>query len=114
MHTPTGVQQRRRQLLDELAQLEQIRRGSLTEQFVEATGRDGRRYQRGPYPLYTFKSGGKTISRRLSGTEQVRRYRDQVQAGHRFQELTRELMELGETLCDQVLQSDAEKKTPRR
>ena len=113
MHTPSGIQQRRRQLLDELEQLEQIRRGSLTEQFVEATGRDGKHYRRGPYPLYTFKVGGKTLSRRLRGTEQVSRYREQVQAGHRFQELTRELMDLGETICDQVLQADAEKKTPK-
>ena len=113
MNSISGIQQRRRQVLDELAQLERIRRGSLTEQFVETAGRDGRRHRRGPYPLYTFKSGGKTVSRRLNGTEQVNRYREQVQAGHRFQALTRELMELGEALCDQVLQVGAEKKTPK-
>jgi hypothetical protein len=63
--------------------------------------------------LYTFKSGGKTVSLRLRGAEEVDRYRDQLQAGHRFQALTHELMELGEALCDQALQADAEKKTPK-
>lgn len=114
MDALSRIQQRRRQILDELGQLEQIRRGSLTDQFVEARTRDGRSHRRGPYPLYTYKAGGKTVSRRLSGSEQVGRYRAQVSAGHRFQELTRELMELGESFCDQVLQADAEKKTPRR
>ena len=108
-----GIQQRRRQILDELASLDLMRRGSLTEQFVEAAGRDGRPRRRGPYPLYTFKSGGKTVSRRLRGPEQVNRYRKQVQTGHRFQELTRELMALGEALCDQILHVDAKKKTPK-
>ncbi len=113
MNTMGGIQKRRHQILEELGQLEQIRRGSLTDQFVEVPTRDGRSRRRGPYPLYTYKSGGKTVSRRLSGAEQVSRYREQVRAGHRFQELTRELMELGESICDQMLQADAEKKTPK-
>jgi hypothetical protein len=113
MNTIPSIQQRRRQILDELGQLEQIRRGSLTDQFVEVPARDGNRRRRGPYPLYTYKSGGKTVSRRLRGSEQVNRYREQVRAGHRFQELTRELMELGESFCDQVLQAGAVKKTPK-
>lgn len=113
MNSRGSIQQRRRQILEELAHLDQIRRGSLTEQFVNSAGRDGHLHRRGPYPLYTFKSGGKTVSRRLCQAEEVRRYRDQVQAGHRFQALTHELMELGEALCDQALQADAEKKTPK-
>jgi hypothetical protein len=113
MSTTGSIQQRRRQILDELGQLEQIRRGSVTDQFVSVPTRDGRGRRRGPYPLYTYKMGGQTVSRRLSGAEQVCRYREQVRAGHRFQELTRELMELGEALCDQMFQADAVKKTPK-
>lgn len=107
-----SIQRRRHEILAELAGLDRVRRGSVTEQFVEAVGRDGRHRRRGPYPLYTFKSRGKTVSRRLRG-EDVAMYREQVQASHRFQELTHELMELGEVLCDQVLQADAVKKTPK-
>jgi hypothetical protein len=40
-------------------------------------------------------------------------YRAQVLAGHRLQELTRELMGLGEALCERDLKADAEKKTPK-
>jgi len=48
MNSRSGIQQRRRQILEELAYLDQIRRGSVTEQFVDVTGQDGRRHRRGP------------------------------------------------------------------
>lgn len=107
------VHQHRQQILKEMAELEQVRRGSLTEQMVETVGADGRRHQRGPYPLYTFKEGGKTISRRVSDPAQIPIYRQQIQQGRRFQELTTRLLHLGETLSDQAVQAVAEKKTSR-
>jgi hypothetical protein len=111
MITALGIDQRRREILAELAGLTRIRRGSVTEQYVETAERRGRVLRRGPYPLYSFKSKGRTVSRRLRG-EQAAVYRDQIAAGRRFQELTHELMELGEALCEQDLQIYAVKKTP--
>jgi hypothetical protein len=107
------IQQQRQQILADLAQLEQVRRGSLTEQMVETVGRDGRRHQRGPYPLYTFKEAGQTISRRLTDPAQLPLYRQQIQQGRRFQELTAQLLRLGEALSDQAVISAAEKKTSK-
>jgi hypothetical protein len=111
MSTAVSAEQRRRDILAELAGLDRIRRGTVTEQFFETAGRQGRRVRRGPYPLYTFKRGGRTVSRRISAELAVA-YRAQIAAGVRFQDLTRELMELGETLCDRDLQAGTEKKTP--
>ena len=111
MTATLGMDQRRREILAELAGLARIRRGSVTEQYVEATGRRGRTVRRGPYPLYSFKTKGRTVSRRIRA-EQSAVYREQIAAGRRFQELTRELMELGEALCEQDLRTDAVKKTP--
>ena len=79
MDKQDSIQRRRSEILTELAGLDRMRRGSVTEQFVEAAGRDGRHRRRGPYPLYTFKAGGKTVSRRIRG-EDVGKYREQVQA----------------------------------
>ncbi len=45
----------RRALLDQIENLEQIRRGSITEQFVEAVHQDGTKVRRGPYVLYSYK-----------------------------------------------------------
>ena len=107
-----GIDQRRRDILAELAGLDRMRRGSVTEQYVEAAGRGGRTHRRGPYPLYSFKRRGRTVSRRIRA-EQAAAYREQIAAGRRFQELTHELMELGEALCEQDLRADAVKKTPK-
>ena len=85
------IQQQRQQILTELAHLDQIRRGSITQQMVETVGRDGVRYQRGPYSLYTFKEAGQTISRRLTDPKQVSLYQHQIDQGRRFQELTAQL-----------------------
>ncbi len=111
MNATLGIDQRRREILAELAGLTRIRRGSVTDQYVEAAGRRGRTLRRGPYPLYSFKTRGRTVSRRIRA-EQADVYREQIVAGRRFQELTHELMELGEALCEQDLRVDAEKKTP--
>jgi len=111
MHSTNSIQQRRKAILAELAGLDLIRRGSVTEQMVQTVGRHGRELRRGPYPVYTFKSHGRTVSRRIRA-EEVPAYREQIEAGHRFQELVRELMELGEQAGDTRLRHEAEKKTP--
>ena len=111
MHAVDKIQQHRREILMELEGLEQIRRGSVTEQYVETAGQKGAVHRRGPYPLYTFKTKGRTVSRRIRADEATV-YREQIAAGRRFQELTHELLQLGEALCEQGLRGDAEKKTP--
>jgi hypothetical protein len=113
MSSVQQLQQQRQQVLAEIAQLEQVRRGSLTEQMVEKVGPDGRHHQRGPYPLYTFKEGGRTVSRRLTDRAQIPLYRQQIQQGRRFQELTAQLLRLGEALSDQTVRGTAEKKTSK-
>ena len=105
------IRQRRQAILDELASLEMIRRGSVTEQVLHPKGREGKRYECGPYTVYTLKRSGRTVSRRLSAADRDR-FREQVDACHRFQSLTRELMEIGEALCDLSARHEAEKKTP--
>lgn len=106
---------RRRQVVQELGQLEQIRRGSVVEQFVERTLRDGTKVRRGPYLLYSFKEDGRTVSRRLSNKGEARMYREQIAGFRRFQELTAELLELGEELSELAVEGDTEtlKKTSR-
>jgi hypothetical protein len=101
----------RKQILEELAQLEEIRRGSVVEQFVERTRKDGTRSRRGPYFLYSYKEKGKTISRRVPDRNQVARYRHQIQGFRRFQELTSRLLEIGEQISQLLLREQGVKKT---
>ena len=109
------LRMKRRRLLEELGQLEQIRRGSVVEQFVETVGKDGTKSRRGPYLLYSFKEKGKTVSRRLSSKAEANVYRNQIAAFRRFQQVTSELLRLGEQFSDSALESEqrALKKTSK-
>ena len=97
------LRNRREEILAELGNLDQFRRGSVTEQYVEAVRKDGTKIRRGPYPVYTFKEKGKTVSRRIKEAERVALYREQIEGFRRFQQLTEELREIGERISDLVI-----------
>lgn len=109
----TQVRKHRKELLAELAAIEQMRRGSLCPQLFEATRKDGTKVRRGPYTLYTCKEKGKTVSRRITAPERVRRYREQIDAFRRFEALTGELVRIGEKISDLVLWDEEELKKKR-
>jgi hypothetical protein len=94
------IRARRQQVMQQLEALEQMRRGSVVEQYREVHRPGGRRSRQGPYPLYTYKEKGRTISRRLKGEHEVQQYRNQIENFRRFEHLMRELIQLGEQLCD--------------
>ena len=91
---------RRKEIVETLASLEQIRRGSVVEQYVQRVRKDGSVVRRGPYPLYSFKEKGKTISRRLRSDEQVKACREQIGRFRRFAKLVEELVRIGEEISD--------------
>jgi len=101
----------RQSILEELASLAEMRRGSICEQFVESTGRDGSRKRRGPYYVYTYKEKGRTVSRRLTSPAQVALCQKQIEAFRRYQELTNQLLVIGEQISDQALSGEGVKKT---
>ena len=101
----------RQALLDQLAQLQQIRRGSLTEQFLMVKRKDGSRVKRGPYPLLTKKQGAKTVSQRLCDPAVCALYRQQIQAMRQFDEIVSQLVQIGEKLSDLAAAETVQKKT---
>ncbi len=106
------LQQRRIHLIEQLSSLHQFRRGSISEQFVESTTPKGTKRRRGPYHLYTYKEKGKTVSRRLNDPTAIAAYRQQIAAFRQFQQLSAELLHLGEQLSDlALLDPDTLKKT---
>lgn len=110
------LEKRRMQIIEEISSIGTMRKGSVTEQYLKVA-RKGEREPglRGPYFLYTRKEKGKTVGRRLS-KEKADRFRQQVEAFHRFQALGKEYAEISERLADLagvVEASDREKKQPR-
>jgi len=106
-----SLQQHRQQLLQQLSGLQEIRRGSLTEQFLTVKRKDGSRVQRGPYPLLTRKQGQKTISQRLTDPALVPLYRQQIQAMRQFENVVDGLVQVGEQLSDLAVAEVVQKKT---
>jgi hypothetical protein len=105
---------RRQTLLQQLADLRELRRGSLSEQFLQVKHADGSVVKRGPYPLFTRKKDGKTISKRLSDPAVVSLYRQQIQALRQFETVVDQLVGVGEQLSDLAVAEVVQKKTHGR
>ena len=106
-----ALEQHRQLLLRQLSGLQEIRRGSLTEQFLTVKRKDGSRVQRGPYPLLTRKQGQKTVSQRLTDPALVPLYRQQIQAMRQFETVVDGLVQVGEQLSDLAVAEVVQKKT---
>ena|SRR5208283_1703012 len=115
MDPTTKLVQRKNELLTQLAALGPMRKGTLIDQYVEATLKDGSPSRRGPYTVYSFKEHGQTVSRRLGNREQIACYRQQIARFRRFQELTAELGQVGQQLADlEAVGNEGCKKNSRR
>lgn len=106
-----NLQQQRQRLLQQLSGLQELRRGSLTEQFLMVKRKDGSRVKRGPYPLLTRKQGQKTVSLRLTDPTLVPLYRQQIQAMRQFETVVDGLVQVGEQLSDLAVAEVVQKKT---
>jgi hypothetical protein len=108
----SNLELQRQALLRQLADLREVRRGSLTEQFLTVKHADGSKVKRGPYPLFTRKEANKTVSVRLSDPLLLPLYRQQIQAMRQFESVIDQLVRLGEQLGDLAVAEVVQKKTP--
>jgi hypothetical protein len=89
-------------ILGHIASIEKMRRGSVIRQFFKTSRRElNVPVLVGPYALYTYKRGGKTVGRRVRDPEEVRRLEEEVENYHAFRRLCRELVEVSEQICDE-------------
>lgn len=105
-----NLEQQRQALLRQLSDLRELRRGSLTEQFLTVKHSDGSKVRRGPYPLLTRKDANKTISVRLTDPALVRLYRQQIQTMRAFESVVAQLARVGEQLGDLAVAEVRQKK----
>jgi hypothetical protein len=107
----SNLEQQRQGLLRQLTDLRELRRGSLTEQFLTVKHADGSSVKRGPYPLLTRKEASKTVSHRITDPALVPLYRQQIQAMRQFEGVIDQLVRLGEQLGDLAVAEVVQKKT---
>jgi hypothetical protein len=95
------LRQKRQELLARIGLIEEMRRGSVTRQFLKVRLKNqAEPVLSGPYALFTRKSGGRTVGRRLQDPEEIRRLEQQVENYHAFQGLCRQLVEVSEQICE--------------
>jgi hypothetical protein len=107
------LKSRWREILRELSDLSEMRRGSIIEQFMETVNADGTKTRRGPYVLYSYKEKTKTVSLRLSTPELADKYRSQIGAFRRFQDFMQEMVCLGEQISNAVIHDEDSKKNSK-
>lgn len=96
------LRQTRQEVLTHIALIEEMRRGSVTRQFLKIKLKGQKEpVLAGPYALFTCKKNGRTVGRRLRGPEEIRRLEHQVQNFHAFQNLCRRLVEISEKICEE-------------
>ncbi len=118
----TGLEQQRSAVLAQIAEVGDFRSGSITA----ISGRCGKPNCRchlpnqpghGPNFRLTRKVDGKTMSETFSSAAELRKAQREVEAYHRFRQLSQELLEVNEKICrarpveDSV--SPQEKKRPK-
>ena len=105
-------QERKFELLDEIAQIGSMRRGQLSEQFYEKANAKGERVRTGPYYVWQAWVKGKKRSIRIPKNE-VDAVRRELDAHKRYKLLCEELADVMEQLSMQPQEEEeALKKTP--
>ena len=96
------IQQARQEILSHIGLIEEMRRGSVTRQFLKIKLKGQKEPAlAGPYALFTCKKNGRTVGRRLRDVEEIHRLEHQVQNFHTFQNLCRRLVEISEKICEE-------------
>mgnify|MGYP006295785297 CR=1 FL=1 len=100
------LEARRKQVLQELGTIRSLRKGNLNEQwFPVVQGGKKTKKLRGPYFVWTYKVGKKTVSERLNTERAVALARQDSDNYRRFRSLCEELEQLTAQLGEAERQS---------
>jgi len=104
-------------ILREMAQMGDMRRGSITEVFrpcgkANCACSQADHPGHGPYYAFTTKVAGKTKTVQLRAGSRLTKFQREVDAYRRFRSLTEQLLEVNEAICDKRSEEGGE--TPGR
>jgi hypothetical protein len=112
-----ALERQRAEVLRQMQELGDMRRGSVVQQYLRCgkspccckkPGHPGH----GPYFALTSKVAGKTKTRQLRAGPVLEKVKREVQAFHRFRELSERLIEINEEICEyRPIEEPAVKKT---
>ena len=109
---PNLLQQRKAQILQEMAEIDRMQRGRLSEQFFNKT-KEGRETTLGPYYVLQRWSEGRNLCQRVAAQE-VASVRSAIEGYERFEKLADEFVEITERLTREAEQDTDAKKNARK
>ena len=92
MNTPT-ISAARQPILEELGSITQMRRGTLSEQYVERPAPNGGTVKFGPYFKFQIWQDGRNQTRSVT-TDEAPLLREDIDNFHRFEQLCQQLAQL--------------------
>ena len=101
-------QEKRRQILEQMAKIECMEKGRLSEEYRE-THKDGKMVRLGPYYKHQCWEDGRNASRRVPAAE-VERLREGVDGYHRFRELADEFVVATVEMTRESIDDEGKKK----
>ena len=96
-----SLKRKRQEVIDQIAALPPMRRGSLVAVSPKRKRKDGTVVKRGPYWRYTRKDQGKTVGRHIGEEALAEVYRSQIEAFRDYQALSAELVQISERMADE-------------
>lgn len=114
MNAIAQLEQRRAEILGEMAGIRSLERATLSEQMMRVPQKGKKEgVLRGPYYVLARWQGGKTRSRRV-GREELERVRRDVANRERFLALSEEFMDLTQRLGEVERKADAEQEALKK
>lgn len=114
MLSTQALEAQRTAILEQMRQIRSMRRGSITEQFLNTKRKDHEATTPcGPYYVFSRRVEGTTVSRRLKPGEELEQARRDIEQHQRFVELCRRFEELTEQLGELERGEEPEKKRRR-
>jgi hypothetical protein len=96
-------------IMERMAAITRMRRGTVNEQYFEVRQKDGSVVRHGPYFLYSRTEKGKSFSRRITG-EEVERFKAETGNCRRFKELSNRCV----MICEELAETDEKKVEKKR
>jgi len=107
----------RDRVLRELGSMRSMRQGSISKQYLKVRHKGRKKpVLRGPYYVFCRSEGGRTVSKRLRSSAELKQVQQDVAAYKRFVELCRQFEQLTERLGElerQTADIETQKKTPK-
>ena len=107
------LHKRRRELIGQIESIERLRRGQLSEQYIEKPGADGKLKRYGPYYVWQASLKGQKRSVRV-GRDSAEEVREDLAAYQHYRVLCEELADVTEQITCRAQKGAESKKNSRK